>query len=95
MEDSYAVGDEQPLERGCARKQEAVLEMYGAGEGKRGVYKCRGDGPLWFVWKSDYKHVKGGDMREWKQTGDQCWCRLARPLGAFRQRRKSWVKKKR
>ena len=36
--------------------------------------------------------VTGGDMHVWKQIGDQCWCRLARLLGSFKQRRKSWVK---
>ena len=57
--------------------------------------ECANVDGMYRIKKVDYKHLKGGDMREWKQTGDQCWCRLARPLGAFRQRRKSWEKKKR
>ena len=72
----------------CEETEEEVLEVYGVEEGRRGLFEGRGDEPQWIFKKEDNNNVKEGS-REKKQTGEQCWRRLASWLRAFKQRSKS------
>ena len=45
--------------KSCAQKlRTKVWEKYGVQEGKRRVYKSKGEEPPWTIKKVDYKHMK-------------------------------------